>query len=198
MMDGTLQASTVNEVRYYLMVTPCPQCLKGPWEIDKVQSIAGDTPGAQVEAHCQNCQTQRSFQFNCAFPDSAAGGDEDCVNPGLAPSRLIDLGQWLSLFYLMVESAAAQTSKHEARRLGYRAALCLAEALKFYPTGGDLPPESAFFSPKTLEGFRLHPANFASQRLRDMQAKLPDLRAMGRRVQAERADARRPWWRFWS
>lgn len=198
MMDGTLQASTVNEVRYYLMVTPCPQCLKGPWEIDTVQSVAGDTPGALIQAHCQHCQAQSSFRFDCAFPDSAAGGDEDCVNPGPGPSRLIDLGQWLSLFYLMVESAAAERSKRQARRLGYRAALCLAEAMKFYPPGAQAPPESAFFSPKTLEGFRQHPGNFARNRLCDMQNKLPDLHAMGRRVQDERPNPRRPWWRFWS
>ena len=194
-MDQPLQANTFNEARYYLMVMPCPRCRKGPWEIDSIDPAAQErTP--RLAVHCRNCQTALSLSFRCIQDTQGLPDEDECINPGPAASRIIDLGQWLSLFYLLVESAAAETARPIARRAGYRAALCLGEALKFYGEG-EMPPESAFFSAETAAAFHQHPENFARQRLRDMQAKLPDISAMARRLAVEKRVDRRRWWQFW-
>jgi len=193
--QGPLLAHTFNEVRYYLMVTPCAQCLQGPWETDSVETPPRPDQPAALRAHCKHCSARRTFDLVCEFPVAQDGAGAECINPTEAPSHIIDLGQWLSLFYLLVESAATGSSKVDTRRAGYRAALCLAEALKFYTD--EMPPESAFFWPRTAEAFHEHPENFARQRLRDMQAKLPDISSMGRRVDLDERSRVRRWWRFW-
>jgi hypothetical protein len=189
-----LRAYTLDEARYYLTVTACASCGKGPWIIDA--TIGPDPAGkiAIVEARCKHCHAARKFEFIC---DSAVvAGDNDQINPTEHPSRIIDLGQWLSLFYLLVESAASDSVAPTTRRKGYQAALCLAEALKFY--GDDeLPPPPAFFSPATAQAFRDHPEKFARQKLRDILSRLPALPLMARRVSRDQLNGRRRWWRFW-
>lgn len=191
-----LRAHTFNEVRYYLMVTPCQECGKGPWEIEATNGA--DKPGrvSTVRARCKRCRGRRDFRFTCEASLPSHGVEAETINPGDEPSRIVDLGQWLSLFYLLVESAAAAKSKPATRRDSYRAALCLAEALRFY--GDDeLPPESALFTEHSAAVFRDHPENFARQKLRDMQTKLPSLGAMQRRIERDESTGRRQWWRFW-
>ncbi|HUU58751.1 MAG TPA: hypothetical protein VMZ50_04350 [Phycisphaerae bacterium] len=190
-----IRARTLNEWRYRLMVTPCPRCGKGPWETGPVN---GSRPPGQeqvVRARCGHCGGETEFRFTCEFA-SPVDGDPEVINPVDEPSRIIDLGQWLSLFYLMIESAASERSKPGTRRQGYRASLCLAEALKFYGDG-ELPPAPAFFAEHGAAIFREHPENFARQRLRDMQAKLPSLNVMQRRVERDEQTAGRRWWQFW-
>jgi len=193
-MEEPLQAYTINEAHYYLMVTACKACGKGPWTIDATDK----DPAAGIvtlRAKCKNCQGARDFAFVCEHEVPPSGPEAEIVNPSDSPSRIIDLGQWLSLFYLLVETAAREPSRPETRRLGYRAALCLAEAMKFY-TDDELPPAEAFFSPETARVFQEHPENFARQKLRNMQAKLPMLGAMARRISLDEK-AQRRWWQFW-
>jgi hypothetical protein len=193
-MDEPLAAHSFNEVRYFLMVSPCPQCGRGPLEIED-GFLPETAPGPMhVPVICKSCHGNRTLEVRCDFARDEA--DPLAINPDPHPSRIIDLTQWLSLFYLLVESASAEASRPAVREMGYQAALCLAEALKFY-SDNELPPETAFFSNSSRATFREHPGNFARQKLRDMQAKLPDLGAMARRLQ--RDSQRRPsqWWRFW-
>lgn len=191
-----LEAHSLNEVRYYLTVTVCPSCGKGPREIDHADGPDPQTRLAVVTAGCRHCLQRDTLEFVCGHDVPAEGPQAETINPDIAPSRIIDLAQWLSLFYLLVESAASDTSSLDTRRGGFQAALCLAEALKFY--GDDeLPPRSAFFSEATGEMFRQHPQKFARERLRDMQAKLPALAVMARQVARDERSVRQPWWRFW-
>jgi hypothetical protein len=191
-----LAAHTLNEVRYYLTVAVCPSCGKGPREVDRTEGPDRASRLAVVTARCRCCSRQDRLEFLCHHDVPAEGVEAETINPDEQPSRIIDLAQWLSLFYLLVESAAGDSSPATTRRQGYRAALCLAEALKFY--GDDeLPPPSAFFGQGSAEVFRLHPEKFARQKLRDMQAKLPALAVMARRVARDERSSRRPWWRFW-
>lgn len=194
-MDTPLAAHSFNETRYYLMATACGACGKGPWGIDPPQTPPDRDGMAVVEAHCEHCGRRHAFHFRCDS-STPAGGTAEQINPTDQPSRIIDLAQWLSLFYMLVESAASTNDKAATRGKGFQAALCLAEALKFY--GNDeLPRESAFFTEKTLAVFREHPENFARQRLRDMQVKLPALPKMARQVARDRQFARKRWWEFW-
>ena len=199
-MADALPASTLNEVKYYLMVRPCGGCGKGSWELDESAQIVGDGEGAIDElrtgATCKACGHRETFAFAIDHQLPPEGPAADLINPGDAPSRLIDLAQWLSLFYLLLEKATSQSLPAETRRLSYQASLCLAEALKFY-TDNELPPESAFFGEATLESFRRHPEKFARQRLRDMQSRLPSKPKMTRRLERDRRVATRKWWQFW-
>jgi len=196
-MDEPLRAYTFNEVRYYLLSTPCPACEKGPWRID---SAPVDHPAGQAEsisAHCRHCDHREQFLVVCEHAGADPGPDEEIINPTDRPSRIVDLAQWLSLFYMLIERASRKHRPTEARLDGYRAALCLAEALKFYGPEDELPPASAFFTSAGQRAFHEHAEKFARQKLRDMQAKLPALRTMARRLGKDKTPRRKKWWRFW-
>lgn len=195
-MDVPLRAHTFNEVRYYLMVTPCQACGQGPWEIASPAALPPTGRAVAVRAHCRKCHAEREFSFVIEHEAPASGVDAETINPTDAPSRIVDLGQWLSLFYLLVESGAREQVAPEARMAQFRATLCLAEALKFY-ADDELPPASAFFSAQSAASFRDHPEGFARQKLRDMQGRLPTLGLMARRLKKEVQSRRRRWWRFW-
>lgn len=191
-----LAAQSLNEVLYYLTVTVCPSCGKGPRQIDHSDGPDPASRLAVVTARCRSCLRQDRLEFLCRYDVPTEGVEAETINPDEQPSKIVDLAQWLSLFYLLVESAAGDNSPAATRRRGYQAALCLAEALKFY--GDDeLPPSSAFFGEASGEVFRLHLEKFARQKLRDMQAKLPALAVMARRVARDERSVRGPWWRFW-
>jgi len=196
-MGEPLRAHTINEVRYYLMVTVCQACGKGPRILDAIQPPGKSGQYARAETHCKNCQDRQDVDFICDEELTPSAPESDIISPTDEPSPTIDLGQWLSLFYLLVETAATETSPPLTRRLGFRAALCLAEGLKFFGPDDELPPESAFFTPDTLAAFRKHPEKFAKQKLRDMQAKLPSMGTMARRVARDEESRRRRWWQFW-
>jgi len=256
-MDEPLSVRTINELHYYLTVTACDVCGKGPRVVESVQpapagtggTVAGSFPrpwsqataangaaapptataannaavpptataanGAavpptataataavpavlQAEVSCNHCHSRRPLTFISQFSVSQDPPESETINPTDQPSRLIDLGQWLSLFYLLVEIAARETHPAESRRISFRAALCLAEALKFYSGDDELPPAEAFFTADTREAFGRYPEKFARQRLRDMRAKLPALDLMARRVARDRQVPRKKrWWQIW-
>jgi len=190
-----LPARTLNEVRYYLMVVPCPLCGKGPRELTTEREDEQIGRPIRLEWVCSHCHRTQSLAVQLQ-QDSGADDDPECINPTDQPSRIIDLAQWLSLFYLMVESAARDEAKPAVRRKGYRAMLCLLEALKFYEDD-ELPPERAFFTEATAAVFREHPERFAKQRLRDLKEKLPAADTMRRRLVREEGGRQRRWWAFW-
>ena len=190
-----LEAHSLNEVRYYLMVSPCPLCGKGPQEITHPQSVqAGQT--STIQTNCKNCEQAGEIQVICQTK-LGEGYEGDAINPADEPSRIIDLGQWLSLFYLLIESAATDSSRTSARRGGYQGMLCLSEALKFYGDN-ELPPVEAFFTKTTRDIFHRHPEKFTRQGLRDMQSKLPTPASMAARVASDQQRTSRRWWQFWS
>jgi len=199
-----LQARTANEARYYLMVTPCPKCGKGPWvfgSADQTFSPADQgqqaSPAMTVKATCRACSGPQEFTFQVQHDVPLTGSDSETINPASAPSELIDLAGWLSLFYLLLERASTSPDHIVSRKAGYQAALCLGEALKFYADDEDLPPESAFFTPTSQAIYREHPDNFSRQRLRDMQGKLPSMGVMARRLNRDAWVAHKKWWQFW-
>ncbi len=194
--DEPLQAHTLNEVRYYLMVAPCPSCGKGPRDLDEVESPIQPGRPSTIRTRCKHCNQAQDLLAVCQVAPSDLGSDTECINPTDSPSRIIDLGQWLSLFYLLVESAAAEKIKPAVRLKGYMGTLCLMEALKFYGDN-ELPPEQAFFSEATAGIFHEHPEKFAKQRLRDMQSKLPAASKMRSHLVRDEGHTRRRWWKFW-
>jgi len=169
-MDEPLQANSSNEMRFYLLITRCEACGAGPWEV-----LWFDGPGEpggvrRAHAHCTHCRGLRDFSYVSSY--EPADPASPCINPTDEPSRLIDLDLWLGLYFTLVDQAESHQDPAEAHKLLVQAALCLAEALKFYGPD-DAPPESAFFSETTRQAFRRNPQSFTRQRLRDLQAKLP-------------------------
>jgi len=194
--DPPLRAHTLNELRYYLMVRPCPACGKGPRELDLTKPPAAPGQVLTVRVRCNNCKRDEDVHFSYDHELPTHGAGAEIINPTEEPSRIVDLAHWLSLFYLQVESAWREDSRPEVRRAGFQAALCLAEALRFY--GDDeLPPASAFFTRETTAAFEEHPEKFAKQKLRDMQSKLPALPTMAQRIDRDERTRRGRWWQFW-
>lgn len=195
-----LYARSLTEIQFYLRVTPCSGCGRGP-----LKPVTDHLPPASspfsLTAKCGGCHQQAAFTFT--LPEHATPTDRDdlypVINPTPEPSRIIDVGQWIVLFRLILETAGKETDKIEARRLGYEAAQCLAEAVKFYEDN-DLPPESAIFCESTRVRRRDNPQQFSKQNLMDIGSKLPKLTTMQRQITrcARRKDPdKRPWWRFW-
>ena len=148
-MERLLTAQTINEARYFLEVTPCPACGRGPLTPEPAPAPEPGRPVAVI-AVCAHCRAGHPFTFLCLHSLPPVGVDSEIINPTDQPSRLLDLGQWMCLFYSLIGLAAGQRVPIITRRLGYQAALCLGEALKFYPPGEELPPAEAFFRPDSL------------------------------------------------
>ena len=200
-----LQANSWSEAYFYLKVTPCGDCGQGPWELQAEQQQPAAAPPAEgdtsrcLRARCVHCSAEREFFFRCVESPHRQQLEPlglEPVNPTDHPSRIIDLAGWLSLFYMLVESASKADDKPTGRRLTFQAAQCLDEALKFYAPDDDLPPGEAFFSDRSGQTFADHPEKFARERLRQMRSKLPDLNLMVRRLAKEVA-AKKRWWQFW-
>ncbi|MEI7835839.1 MAG: hypothetical protein WCK05_05440 [Planctomycetota bacterium] len=195
-MERPLTAQTLNEARYFLEVTPCPACGHGPLTPDPVPPPAPDCP-VTVIAVCAHCHAGQPFSFQCLHQLPPTGIDSEIINPTDQPSRLLDLGQWMSLFYSLVGLAARQNVPIVTRRLGYQAALCLSEALKFYRPGEELPPAEAFFRPDSHAAFRHAPENFARSRLLSLRGRLPSQDRMAQRLRVDQTPAPRRWYQFW-
>jgi len=134
-----------------------------------------------VDSACKGCGAQAALTFELPAEELATAieASPDAVvrvNRTGEPSRIIDVSGWVTLFSVVAEGAGRTADKAEARRLGYEAAQCLDEALRFYEPENDLPPESAFFSEASLHRHREHPQQLARTRLINLRAKLPTWR----------------------
>jgi hypothetical protein len=200
MSDGPLIAHSLAEIYLYLMVTPCPNCGRGPLRGSDARP-APSSGRVEVEAVCRSCKHQATLEFALPPEDPAAAGDTSSesvpkVNPTDQPSRIIDVGGWVTLFRVITEAAAKTEDKIESRLLAYEAAQCLEEALKFYEDDDELAPDSAFFNEASRRRYRDNPHLLARSRLIDLRAKLPTLDAMERRLKSSR-QTRKTWWRPW-
>jgi hypothetical protein len=133
----------------------------------------------------------------CPRGDNGEPTNTSQINATDEPSRILDVGQWLVLFQVILTAASKEPDRIEARRLGYEAAQCLEEALKFY-ADNDAPPADALFTPRSRRRFEQNPESFSRGRLIDMRSKLPTLGHMERQITnpAPRA-IRKKWWQVW-
>lgn len=208
MPDETLVTHSLAEAFLYLMATSCPSCGQGPLKGEDVRPVgASQCPvgeggreesedGAdrlwQITVTCAACKsvTAPTFQLPGNLVEVPAG-EAAVVNPTDEPSRILDVGQWIMLFRMIVERAARETDKIQARHLGIEAAQCLEEALKFYDDAdNDLPPPEALFTEPSRTRFRKAPEQFSRRRLIDLRAKLPSASAMRASLFAKK----KHWW----
>ena len=177
-----LPANSLAEAFLYILVTPCAACGRGPIRGEAAEKLpsAADSVRVTVRSWCPVCGATPSLSF--ALPSDASLEKPQTgavVNPGGRPSRLIDLPHWLTLFRMIVEAAARETDKVQARHLGLEAAQCLEEALRFYDDEeNDLPGDEAFFSDASRLVFHRRPEQFSRQRLMNLRSKLPSADAM--------------------
>ena len=201
MPDEPLEAHSLAEAQVYLMATPCASCGRGPLKGSGAKPVGlangGDATGRrwQVTAICDACRSTATVAFllpnDCSTDE---GSETTVVNPTDEPSRILDVGQWIVLFRMIIEAASQETDKIQARHLGIEAAQCLEEALKFYDdVDNDLPPPEAFFTDASRERFRDAPEQFSKRRLIGLRAKLPSMTIMRRSI-TERKKKR--WWRW--
>ncbi|MFH0981022.1 MAG: hypothetical protein V2A79_05735 [Planctomycetota bacterium] len=198
-----LEAHSVAEAHLYLMATPCKLC--GAGRTRSMGNRAESSAGRHVlllHTRCEACGFDSEFRFS--LPDQALptqGDDVDWtaarINPGGAPSKIIDVAQWLTLFRVISEAAAAQTDAAESRRLGYEAAQCLEEALKFYREDSNLPRPESLLHEQSRRQLRERPDLFARARLINLRAKLPTLTEMEHRLESSGHRRPRKWWKLW-
>lgn len=198
MTPRLLQAHSLAEIQLYLMATPCDACARGPLQ-RCYPWAAPETDEFTLTARCAACDQQRELTFTLPQdrPPDDPGALYAVVNPTEEPSRILDVGQWIVLFRVILAAAAKQKDKIEARRLGYEAAQCLEEAIKFYGAEDELPPDEAIFTDVTRGRRRDHPELFSKRHLLEMRAKLPKTTTMQRQITRDDLPPARKWWQFW-
>jgi hypothetical protein len=177
MSDAPLVAHSLAEAYLYILATPCGTCGRGPLRGGEAELANRDGEACEVSiaATCGSCQAVTRLQFGLPTPPEPIPAQQaSAVNPTAEPSQILDLGQWLTLFRMLTETAGHETSKSGARRLALEAAQCLDEALKFYDDAeNDLPPVEAFFGKDSRARFKADPERFSRRRLLHLRSKLP-------------------------
>lgn len=201
MESNVLPVHSLAEAYLYLRVTPCTRCSAGPLQCLGTPSATLSRPGysrAGMSVVCGACGNESTVTFEHPERDEAQSGrlaDIDRVNPTRESSRVLDVGQWLTLFRIILEMASKESDRRLARRQGYQAAQCLEEALKFYEDGNDLPPETALFQESSRQRLHDRPDLFARQRLLALRSKLPTLAKMEQQItrDAKAGSTKRRW-----
>ena len=195
MSAGALYVHSLAEAYLYLEATPCPVCGHGVLKASSPR-IARTGLTATITSTCTNCGA--SDLYECTVRRSnlrpEAASLPDCINPTADPSRVLDVGQWLTLYRLKVEAAGQTADKAAARRLLILAGECLDEALRFYPPGQELPPDTAFVRDSSVRAWREDPDRFSRTRLLELRSPLPTPTPL-EYLSPDRP--KRPWWRFW-
>ncbi len=184
-MDATGESGPVVhsavEASLYLMVTPCPNCGRGPVRAEAtgaVPLVEGVARPFRLPGTCAACRATWNARFRLSddapLATSALVELDAPINPTPSPSSVIDVAQWITLCRMLMADAEACRDRVRGRRLKVLAGRCVEEALKFYGAAeSDLPPECAFFHETTRRVFRENPQEFARDRLLGLRAKLP-------------------------
>lgn len=197
MADTPLPVHSLAEAHLYLNVTPCPACARGA---EKLVQSEREGELMVIDVQCDACQATRTLRFALIEGHWPAEDEPGArrINATAEPSAIIDVAQWLTLFQVILDAASKTSDRQAARQLGYEAAQCLEEALKFYSLDSEDPPADAFFTPTTRQRLADHPEHFRRGRLIAMRHKLPTLRHMEEQIGEDAGTlADRPWWKFW-
>ena len=199
MADTPLIARSIAEVNLYLRATPCASCQEGPLQgadPDAIEESAGKVSIA-IRVTCGSCGARSTLTFQLPDrPEVDRVGQPAEVDPTDEPSHIIDVAQWITLAYVIVEEAKKETDSVRARQRNLEAARCIDEALKFYSEpDNDLPPPEAFFLDASRRGFREHPEEFSRQRLINLRSRLPTASAGEAPVRSANPKPKGRWWR---
>jgi|CXWL01.1.fsa_nt_gi hypothetical protein len=173
-----LYAHSYSEAQLYLKITGCEKCSPKSPNIQEVKQHSTKPSSVNVVRVCGPCSAcgavqELDFAIEHDVPASAHGRTP-AINLTEKPSRIIDVGQWLTLAQLFIQEGKSEKDKGRARYLNLQAAQCLDEALKFYDDlENDLPPASAFYCESSRRRFRESPQHFSRGRLISDRRKLP-------------------------
>jgi hypothetical protein len=185
------------EAYYYLMLQRC-SC-GGPLEAGEARrEFEEGVPCRRIMTVCRDCRARRDLVFDvssCDRHEEPAEAARPIADP--RPSQVIDVSQWLALFHAILKAANEASDRAATRRLGFEAAQCLDEALKFYEPDQDMPPRSAFLSDESFERSRQQPAGFARSRLMEYRDRLPATGTMRARIGRDARSPRGGGWRRW-
>jgi len=179
MPQDPLLAHTLAEAYLYFLATPCSSCGQGPVRKTGAAPDGGSDPDdsrlLRVRAKCDTCQAEVTQAFKLTVgSDRVDHAAPAVINPTDEPSCLLDVGQWTTLYKMLLEAAEHDSDSIQARRLRIEASQCLDEALKFYTDpDNDLPPLEALFTDASRERFREYPQQFSRRRLIESRSKLP-------------------------
>lgn len=191
--EGLLVAHSVAEAFLFVSLAYCPKCQRRPirpvGEIHRAVSGADDW---RLSVNCPGCGQDTDLQF--AIRPAPVAGVAVPINPLGQRSQIIDLAGWLTLFRTILDGAAGETDRGDARAMTLEAVQCLDEALRFYSFGEDTPDETAFFAAISLQRFRDHPEQFRRSRLLALKDRLP-VSGSGRRTEA--LSSKKKWWHLW-
>lgn len=174
MASRDLFAHSLAEAYLYVMVTPCPNCGKGPLVSSDAKLIDADARyrAATVPATCRACGAAGSWVIQIEKKATPGGGPDE-INPSPKPSRILDLAQWITLARMITEAAGRSDDRIQARGFRIHAWQCLDEALKFFEPDNAIPPASAFFTAESRQRFSEHPEHFERSRVLHMRDRLP-------------------------
>lgn len=180
------------EAGLYVRVTPCRLCA-GPLDRDEARfRHDSESRVLSIATACRTCGTEWTARLDAseisageltALVDGPLEEPWDFgpaeLNPDEAPSRIIDLAGWLTLFTWIADSARlaseqARTTDERARvrRMRTTAAACLDEALRFFEDDHVLPPDEAFFHDAGRRQFWERPELFTRQHIADLRFSL--------------------------
>lgn len=197
--DAVISLHSVAEAYFYLMVCHCRACGSRPLKPngELVRMGAGEGPGPAewtLSAICPACGQVQCALFVISPEPTRQEARSEIINPTPDPSKAIDVLGWLTLFQSVIVASTKEPNKSTGRHLAHEAALCLDEALKFYPEGADLPGVDAFFTGESRQRFVDHPQFFSREKWRQRRFLLPDMRS---RTTSNAEPHSKHWWQFW-
>lgn len=170
-----LFAHSLAEARLYLTLNPCTKCRDESSDepLPSRLPIRVKTTIERVSKSCVACGKMQQVEF-AILEGGAVDGQHSPINPTNESSRIIDVGQWLTLARVFTEKSRSEPDRVAARLLALQAAECLREALKFYDDpDNDLPPADSLFTESSRRRFREAPQQFSRQRILGEIQKLP-------------------------
>ena len=197
-----LPAHSLAEAYLYVTVQHCPECGQGPLKVRGTISEQIDgKPCLTMPTRCGSCGQVRELLFRVLEEDDDTPAEpaetaRRLINATDWPSEIIDVAEWLTLYRMNASAAERAANRMERLELQIEAAQCLEEALKFYEPDSELPPEEAFFSPRTRRRLRDHPEQYLRQSLVDKLAGLPRAQASREEAPGARVGPKR-WWQWW-
>jgi hypothetical protein len=163
-----LVSRSAEESLLYMDLQPCPACgIKGfDWAEHELGQSDGGTLISVYAGPCQECGTDRRFEFTLADPAPGAPGFG-----GPQPSRIIDPGQFVVLARQAASLVPADPATcpadevDDARQAIATAQQALDEVRKFIPAGADRVPPEAFRSEVGRATYAVDPGQFRLDRL---------------------------------
>ena len=211
-----LQAHSLAEAHFYLMVRICDHCGEGPLLSAASVREPGRHEGRSLvtmQAKCSHCNEEAFFWFEVPDqepPPGESGRPRRRINSTDEPSEILDVTQWVTLHRIVLNAAERVSDRGEARELRCDAAECLDEALRFYEEDSDLPPAEALFSERSRRRVKGRPELYIRQALIAKRRALPtrdvglQSRSLGKggapgpgASADSTAQGKRRWWRWW-